>query len=723
MRTQPDKAWLVSELRQQLGGVENPLQVIDGLRALEGQGLVRRDQMGGRWILVQGSARGNPTPDNRKAVQQPARKSPQNPLKTAFWPGLPVVQDPGLPTPGPDGFTLDPTQRPVVYAAPDARLSVAAGPGFGKTAVACARVAHLLDSGITGSRILLLSFTRTAVREMRHRIRELARGGAEVSDVKILTIDSWSWRLLIGHSVEVPATASYESSIRNTVSLLRKPTENLRNDLDNLQHVFVDEAQDLVGCRAELIAALLNTLPTTCGFTVFLDPAQAIYDWTEDEGESGVPSISFVDLLTQIPGLHTHELGYLHRTADPALRSLLLGARQLVLDPSRKMPASDLRGSLIDNAGTPQSFRVADVVPNLSEDSLLLYRRRVDVLADSAWLAGKGIQHRLRFGGLPRVVAPWIAAVLFDACKARKTHILTRADVADAWAGLGHTFLTQGWDFDRAWQVLRAMGAEGRLQVSTRRIADAVAIGNVSDEVFLKEIGPGGPILGTVHGSKGREASTVLFALPKEYLPKGEGEQVGSDEHQEARVLYVAISRAKEVLRLEQPNHAWCGYTEDGRICMAGKDNALRVEVGREGDLDLVRTLMDHPGGPAQQQSILRSYDGRIRSLTAGLKKDHGLYYWCVGNGNAAQHRSGEGAVVAVFSQAVTRAVADLSFTDKYSGNSQQLHHIYWMDLTTVALRTDDLRLPEIAEPWRSLRLLLAPVLVGLGRTIRNRKK
>ena len=39
------------------------------------------------------------------------------------------------------------------------------GPGTGKTAVACARVAELIDKGVNPAGIWLISFTRTAIRQ------------------------------------------------------------------------------------------------------------------------------------------------------------------------------------------------------------------------------------------------------------------------------------------------------------------------------------------------------------------------------------------------------------------------------------------------------------------------------------------------------------------------------------------------------------------------------
>ncbi|HEY4428930.1 MAG TPA: ATP-dependent helicase [Solirubrobacteraceae bacterium] len=57
---------------------------------------------------------------------------------------------------------------------PGGSLLILAGAGTGKTTTLCARVAWLLSEGAAGERILLLTFTRRAAREMVERARVLA---------------------------------------------------------------------------------------------------------------------------------------------------------------------------------------------------------------------------------------------------------------------------------------------------------------------------------------------------------------------------------------------------------------------------------------------------------------------------------------------------------------------------------------------------------------------
>jgi DNA helicase-2/ATP-dependent DNA helicase PcrA len=69
---------------------------------------------------------------------------------------------------------LNAEQRAAATFPGDGPLLILAGAGTGKTTTLCARVAWLLGQGVPADRILLLTFTRRAAREMLERARGLA---------------------------------------------------------------------------------------------------------------------------------------------------------------------------------------------------------------------------------------------------------------------------------------------------------------------------------------------------------------------------------------------------------------------------------------------------------------------------------------------------------------------------------------------------------------------
>src|SRR4051812_30252728 len=129
-------------------------------------------------------------------------------------------------------------QQDAVISAPgDARLVVDSGPGCGKTDVACARVAKLVQLGLPASKIVLLSFTRTAVREIRTRIGQIAAGSSDVGDVDVRTLDSFAGSLRTGASQPGAVTrgaSSYDDSIKQTIKLFRDGNTQLNEYLARL---------------------------------------------------------------------------------------------------------------------------------------------------------------------------------------------------------------------------------------------------------------------------------------------------------------------------------------------------------------------------------------------------------------------------------------------------------------------------------------------------------
>src|ERR1700694_3729115 len=83
----------------------------------------------------------------------------------------------------------------------DGPLLVLAGAGTGKTTTLCARVAWLLSEGVPAERILLLTFTRRAAREMVERARSLAeRVASDAGRVLGGTFHSVAHRMLRMHA-------------------------------------------------------------------------------------------------------------------------------------------------------------------------------------------------------------------------------------------------------------------------------------------------------------------------------------------------------------------------------------------------------------------------------------------------------------------------------------------------------------------------------------------
>jgi|ERR1043166_5788082 DNA helicase-2/ATP-dependent DNA helicase PcrA len=95
---------------------------------------------------------------------------------------------------------LNPQQHAAVTAPPGPAL-VLAGAGAGKTRTLIYRVAYLLEQGITPDRILLLTFTNKAAREMMRRVADLL--GNDLTDLWGGTFHSIGHRFLRRHAERI----------------------------------------------------------------------------------------------------------------------------------------------------------------------------------------------------------------------------------------------------------------------------------------------------------------------------------------------------------------------------------------------------------------------------------------------------------------------------------------------------------------------------------------
>src|SRR5215467_10142445 len=89
-------------------------------------------------------------------------------------------------------------QQHAAVTAPPGPALVIAGAGSGKTRTLTYRVAYLLEQGIPADRILLLTFTNKAAREMMRRVADLL--GQELPDLWGGTFHSIGNRVLRQHA-------------------------------------------------------------------------------------------------------------------------------------------------------------------------------------------------------------------------------------------------------------------------------------------------------------------------------------------------------------------------------------------------------------------------------------------------------------------------------------------------------------------------------------------
>jgi hypothetical protein len=484
-------------------------------------------------------------------------------------------------------FPLDEAQREIVQASADRRMLVLAGAGSGKTHVLSARLARLLeDENVQpGHEILVLSFTRAVVREVRRRLAVTSHRSRLVRPV---TFDSFATRLLASTpGLETWSDwqdQSYDGRIAAATSAISE-REEARARISEYQHVFVDEIQDLVSVRASFVLEILKA--TTGGFTLLGDPAQGIYDFQLREC-GGMTADELLEGVREIfaPQLRVRTLDHNYRARSAvALASADAGALLRRRPPEVEEAEERLTRILHDREPLGKVNQLPAALRGVKDPTALLCRTNAQALRISRELWSHGVEHRLQREATERALAPWIARALVG---------LKYPDIGQERFLRRVSALREETDTvpcdGEAWSLVSSAvgGAVDSLDVA--QLAQQIREGRVPDELVEAVETP--IVVSTVHRAKGLEFDNVIIVEP--ISPLDPDDETYAEE---TRVLYVALSRARdEIMKVQPPKtQQWfvCERTGDRWVKSPWGERwrTLGLEI-RGDDLDHL-----HPGG------------------------------------------------------------------------------------------------------------------------------
>lgn len=501
---------------------------------------------------------------------------------------------------------LDTAQREAVTttAMP---LAVVAAAGAGKTRVLTRRIAHRVREGSADPRhVLALTFTRDAAAELQRRLRaldlrepveagtfhsvalRLLRDRAElkhqaapqVADDRLrlvrecitqlrLQCDPWGamtdidWaRARMVEAVHFQAACRAErrrsavpagrfAELLDAYSALKRRRGVL--DFDDLlagvlhamrtdaqwadavrwryRHFFVDEAQDMNPLQLAVLEALRDGRPDLC---LVGDPRQAIYGW------NGADHSTLANVEQRFPGVTVIRLGTNHRCSPEIVRA---GAAALAASGQDDTTGSSLaNGRPISSASLPDEHAEATHVAQHVRDLLLnVPAHDIAVLArtnDQVALLRKALQS----AGISTQTsaATPLQAALLDAYRCTSRERLAE------W--VEHTYLEGDTDAQRvAGEADRYLSSSAtgsfRTWVETRSPFDHLELQPDAQAVSVL----------TFHSAKGREWSAVVVAGVDDAMVPHSSASSAAQLHEEARLFYVAITRAEQHLHLTHP--------------------------------------------------------------------------------------------------------------------------------------------------------------------------
>ena len=433
---------------------------------------------------------------------------------------------------------LDEGQRTVANAAVGERFYVTAGPGSGKTETVSARIRYLLEEeDLSGEEILVISFSRAAVEAVQRRQR--LNGGR--SWVWVTTIDSLAARVLLEEGVDI-TELGFDARIKKLTGMLAE--EGVEDLLPDVRHVIIDEVQDVVGIRANLVVHILDRLSTNVGFTMLGDPKQGIYDFQLDE------AFSDPDLLLQsareIGAVEVGLCGQYRAASRDAERAMKLRGR----GRTDLAWIGDMRGFIADMPSF-DSDGLADQLKEMHGSIAVLTQSNAQALTVARDLYVREIQAELLARSTDRSIDSWVADVLADAPGS-----LTKDqfhDLVGARASI---------DCDEAWFLLRSITMSKTKFLNVRDTAQRLANGIVPVALTRQR---SQLTVSTVHRAKGLEFDHVLLLDP--------GEWYGEQDSQFGRTLYVAITRPRRRLFAFQRQFADRYWKTDDRTERAYRTN------------------------------------------------------------------------------------------------------------------------------------------------------
>lgn len=467
----------------------------------------------------------------------------------------------------------DDAQETVITGASDELMLVLAGPGTGKTHSLLRKLEYMVDKKrmIEADSILLLCFTRAAVREIRDRFLARVESGDysdDLSRLDIRTFDSFATRLLIHRGVDCTGL-DYDARIQKAIDEINSdPTI-----LEAMKHFLVDEIQDLVGVRARLVQTILKNRPPGCGFTLLGDPLQAIYDYNIKDTPYELDSRGFLQWLREEYG---------ERLKVVSLTANRRQTGKLAVDSarSRSLLETEDRAKILEFFELirrfPAEHQYRSLAPGGSaqEKVAILCRNNGEVLKISGHLWQQEIAHTVRTQHTRWLLPVWLADLLAGHQR------ITREALAD----LDLFDRGPAGDPDRLFSLLQDLAGTSGRAVDPEKVRRALTTdARLPDELY--EVPVSSLTVSTIHQAKGREFDRVYLLEPQVT------DQV-DDLLEEARVYYVALTRARNDFRRLARPFTWLKATDGSGRWMElgrkpdGRPQLVGMEVGLQSDVD-----------------------------------------------------------------------------------------------------------------------------------------
>lgn len=438
---------------------------------------------------------------------------------------------------------LSSKQREIIDDNTSQYIVVTAGPGSGKTRMLVHKLASLmLLEDVKHEQLLMVTFSRAAVTEFKHRLYELI--GNAASFVEIKTFHSYCFDLL----GKVGSLANAKNIVRDAAQMIRDGEVELGRITKTV--VVIDEAQDMDENEYALIEALMERNDDMRVIAVG-DDDQNIY------GFRGSDSKYLRSFITD-KGAAKYELVENYRSCKSVIALANAFAETITdrmkTDPILSMSDNDGEVKLIRyKSGNMETAVVEDLINTYDGKSTvcILTSTNIEALRVMGALNSRGQRAKLIQSNDGFDLYNLAEMRYFFKCIEKK---LTSPIISDSLWNEAKASLESAYSRSSALPLCMALFEDYEKSVERKYKSDLDIFIHESKLEDFYHTENGIVYVSTIHKSKGREFDSVYMLL----------DNVKADNDEERRKIYVGLTRAKNRLHIHYNNDVFDGFDVSG---------------------------------------------------------------------------------------------------------------------------------------------------------------
>lgn len=482
-------------------------------------------------------------------------------------------------------FDTDRDLQDVVIRAPiDKKILVNAGPGTGKTYTLVERLKYMIAKikDVDPQEIMVLSFSRAAIKEIGNRVFE----NSDLEDSKywdlnlidIRTFDSFATYLITEVEPEYDLSEkNYDERIEIAINIIQKNPDIF----SSIKHLIIDEIQDLVGIRAKLVQVILEHV--NCGFTLFGDLCQSIFDYNAADERYNIDSEQFYEWIINKfnNGIDKYEFNVNYRQ-EKSLAEKSMIIRDHIINKDEKAQEKVLIETIDDFNYIGYSHNLLDKLPkDKSKTICFLCRTNGQVLKVSKYLRDQNIKNIINKPSTYKVIDKWVADIFTDFTSKYVSYEDFKLKVKEK------NFFTKDSLKDK-WELLKKIEGRNSSKLQISELARNLRYKKYYYEDICTKPNSN-VIVSTIHRAKGREYDCVVL-LDDNVLQYKNSNGIKN----EVKIYYVGITRPrKEIFKTNFRSNVYMTYVgANKRWIETGyrskkKKRITFVEIGKEEDIEI----------------------------------------------------------------------------------------------------------------------------------------